>query len=212
MPRGIRRGFARDITHTIAVDAAVNGPLVLLWQSSNASDAAGSATTAEARVAPPRWYGLRQVSVEAKVAAIRAEAMNIYVISYIATALVFLAADAVWLTVAGAALYRPMLGDLVLERFRLVPAVAFYLIYISGIVFFASSSAIASGRWLTALVNGALFGFFAYATYDLTNQATLKAWPLTITIVDLCWGTVLTGVAAALGYIIASAIARATGG
>jgi uncharacterized membrane protein len=138
--------------------------------------------------------------------------MKIYIISYIATALVFLACDALWLTVAGAALYRPMLSELMLEKFRLVPAVAFYLIYVSGIVFFASSPAIASGRWLTALVNGALFGLFAYATYDLTNLATLKAWPLTITIVDLCWGTVVTGVAAALGYIIASAIARATGG
>ncbi|HEX3864854.1 MAG TPA: DUF2177 family protein [Stellaceae bacterium] len=138
--------------------------------------------------------------------------MKIHVLSYVATAVVFLICDVIWLSVAGAALYRPLLGDLVLEKFRLVPAVAFYLIYVAGIVFFAGSPAIVSGRWTTALLNGALFGFFAYATYDLTNQATLRAWPVTITIVDLCWGTALTAVAATLGYVIASAIARATGG
>jgi len=136
--------------------------------------------------------------------------VKIYVLSYLATGIVFLACDAVWLSITGSTLYRPLLGDLLLATFRLGPAIAFYLIYMAGIVFFATSRAIASGRWSTALVNGALFGFVAYATYDLTNQATLRSWSMTITILDLCWGTVLTGVAATLGYLIASAIARAT--
>ena len=136
--------------------------------------------------------------------------MKIYVLAYLATAIVFLGCDAVWLTLTGNTLYRPLLGDLVLEKFRLMPAAAFYLVYIAGIVVFVLSPAIASGRWTTALVKGALFGFFAYATYDLTNQATLKSWSTTITILDLCWGTVVTAVAATLGYVIASAIAKAT--
>lgn len=138
--------------------------------------------------------------------------MKIYVLSYVATGIVFLGCDVVWLSLTGGSLYRPLLGDLLLAKFRMAPAVAFYLIYMTGIVFFATAPAIASGRWTAALLNGALFGFVAYATYDLTNQATLRAWSTTITIVDLCWGTVLTAISATLGYAIATAITRATQG
>src|SRR5882672_3608643 len=138
-----------------------------------------------------------------------AAAMKIYVLSYVATALVFVAIDAVWLTLMSNALYRPLLGGILLEKLNKAPAVLFYLLYFGGIVYFAITPAIASGRWITALYNGALFGFFAYATYDLTNQATLKVWSTVITVADLCWGTALTAVAAALGYLIANAIANA---
>ncbi|HTQ33188.1 MAG TPA: DUF2177 family protein [Stellaceae bacterium] len=138
--------------------------------------------------------------------------MKIYVLSYVATGIVFLGCDIVWLSATGSSLYRPLLGDLLLAKFRLAPAVAFYLIYLAGIIFFATSPAIASARWSAALVNGAIFGFVAYATYDLTNQATLRSWSTTITILDLCWGTFVTAVSATLGYLIASAIARATSG
>ena len=106
--------------------------------------------------------------------------MKTYGIAYITTGLVFLAIDAIWLTVAAQRLYRPLIGDMLVEKFRLTPAALFYLLYIAGIVVFAIAPAIASGRWATALVKGALFGLFAYATYDLTNQATLKNWSTTI--------------------------------
>lgn len=135
--------------------------------------------------------------------------MKSYLISYLVMAVIFFGCDAVWLTVAGNALYRPLLGDLILERFKPGPAILFYFLYIAGAVYFAITPAISSGRWATALVNGALFGFFAYATYDLTNLATLKGWSTTITIVDLCWGTVLTGICATLGYLVATAVTRA---
>jgi len=134
--------------------------------------------------------------------------MKIYILSFLATGIVFLICDVVWLSTAGNSIYRPLLGDLLLEKFRLAPAVAFYLIYLTGTMVFAISPAIASGRWTAALTNGALFGFFAYATYDLTNQATLKSWSMTVTILDLCWGTVLTAIASTLGYLIATAIAK----
>jgi uncharacterized membrane protein len=134
-----------------------------------------------------------------------------YVVSYVATAILFFGCDAVWLSTAGNSLYRPLLGELVLEKFKLAPAVVFYLLYVGGAVYFAISPAVASGRWTTALANGALFGFFAYATYDLTNQATLKGWPTTITVIDLCWGTVLTAVCAAFGYIVAAALVKPAG-
>ena len=137
--------------------------------------------------------------------------MKTYILSYLATAFVFLGMDAIWLSTMGGALYRPLLGNMLLEKFSLAPAVIFYLLYVVGIVIFAVSPAFESGRWTTATLYGALFGFFAYATYDFTNQATLKDWSAIITVVDLCWGTVVTGVAATIGYLIAGAVLRATG-
>ena len=138
--------------------------------------------------------------------------MKIYVLSYVATAIVFLACDIVWLALTSSRLYRPLLGDLLLPNFRAAPAVLFYLIYMAGIVFFAITPAVETGRWTSAFGHGAALGFVAYAAYDLTNQATLRSWSTTITVLDLCWGTALTAIAAALGFVIASAIARATGG
>jgi uncharacterized membrane protein len=136
--------------------------------------------------------------------------MKIYILSYFATAIVFLICDTIWLTATAGILYRPLLGGLLLEKFSLIPAAIFYAVYVAGIVIFAISPAVAASRWTIALGYGALFGFLAYATYDLTNQATLKSWSTTVTIFDLAWGTVLTSVSATLGYIIASAITKAT--
>lgn len=120
-----------------------------------------------------------------------------FAIAYAAAAVVFLVLDAIWLTLMADRLYRPAIGHLMLERFALAPAAAFYAIYLAGVVVFAVSPALGSGRWLTALGLGALLGLMAYATYDLTNQATLKDWSWTVTIADLCWGTFVTAVAAA---------------
>jgi uncharacterized membrane protein len=120
-----------------------------------------------------------------------------FAIAYLAAAVVFLVLDAIWLTTMADRLYRPALGHLMLERFALAPAVLFYVIYLVGVVVFAVSPALASGRWLSALGHGALLGLLAYATYDLTNQATLKDWSWTVTIADLCWGTFVTAVSAA---------------
>lgn len=136
--------------------------------------------------------------------------MKTYVLAYFATAIVFLGLDSVWLSTMGSAFYRPLLGNLLLEKFNVAPAAVFYLLYVVGIVFFATAPAFDSGRWATALGHGALFGFFAYATYDLSNQATLKNWPALLTLIDLSWGTVLTGASATLGYLIARAILGAT--
>lgn len=125
-----------------------------------------------------------------------------FAIAYGATAAIFLALDAVWLTLMAARLYRPALGPIMLERFALGPAVAFYAIYMLGVVVFAVAPALAQRNGLAALGNGALLGLVAYATYDLTNQATLKGWPWQVTLADLCWGTAVTGVSAAAGWWI----------
>jgi uncharacterized membrane protein len=136
--------------------------------------------------------------------------LKTYGIAYLATGLVFLAIDAVRLTVAAQRLYRPLIGDMLLESFRLLPALLFYLIYIAGIVVFAIAPAMASGRWTTATFYGAFLGFVAYATYDLTNQATLRNWPAAVTVADLCWGTFLTALAATIGFLITRAITPST--
>ncbi|MEZ5780100.1 MAG: DUF2177 family protein [Rhizobiaceae bacterium] len=125
-----------------------------------------------------------------------------YVVAYVSTMVIFLAIDAVWLTTMSSRLYRQYLGDLLAESFNPTPAVLFYLIYVAGIVMFAISPAFASGRWTTAALYGGMLGFLAYATYDLTNHATLRGWPAVITVADLCWGSALTAVAAAGGFLV----------
>jgi uncharacterized membrane protein len=132
--------------------------------------------------------------------------MKTYLVCYLATALIFLGIDSVWLAAMGNALYRPLLGGLLADKFAPVPALAFYAIYVAGIVYFPITAAFASGRWTTATIQGAVFGLVAYATYDLTNQATLRNWSTLITIVDLCWGTLLTAAAATLSYLVVNSI------
>ena len=129
--------------------------------------------------------------------------MFAWIVVYIVTGLAFLGIDAVWLSLAAKRLYRPKLGNLLLDSFHLAPAAAFYLLYIAGILIFAVAPALAGGRWTGALWRGAMLGLLAYGTYDLTNQATLRGWPVAITIADLCWGTVLTGTAASVGFMVA---------
>lgn len=125
-----------------------------------------------------------------------------YAVAYVTTLIVFLAIDAVWLMTMSQRLYRRYIGDILVDSFNPAPAALFYLIYIAGIVVFATAPAFSSGRWTTASINGALFGFFAYATYDLTNQATIRGWPTTITVADICWGSLLSAMAATMGFLL----------
>jgi uncharacterized membrane protein len=134
--------------------------------------------------------------------------MKIYVIAYGATLLAFLALDFVWLSRMSHYLYRPVMGDMVLETFRLWPALLFYLGYAAGLVFLAVHPALVAGNWKTALVHGAVAGLMAYGTYDLTNQATLKNWSTLLTLTDLTWGTILSAAAALSGYLAASTFAN----
>lgn len=134
--------------------------------------------------------------------------MKTMLVAYAAAAVAMLGMDAVWLSVSADLLYRPLLGDILLPGFRPVPAILFYVLYVLGIVIFAIKPALVTKRWSEAATKGALLGFFCYATYDLTNQATLKTWPATVTIVDMSWGTFLTGCVATVGYLAASRLGR----
>jgi len=130
-----------------------------------------------------------------------------YLTAYLATVVSFVALDFVWLGAVAMSFYRDQLGMLMRDPINLPAAAAFYLIYVVGLVVFAVAPALSGGGWKTALTYGALFGLCAYATYDLTNLATLRDWPVALTVVDLLWGTALSGTAATIGYLITRKLA-----
>lgn len=136
--------------------------------------------------------------------------MNLQAIAaYVVTAILFGALDAIWLTKVGPKLYRPEIGELLMDGWRPAPALIFYALYMLGIQIFAVQPALAAGKWQVAAQYGALFGFFCYMTYDLTNQATLRVWSTKITLADIAWGTFATGVAAgAAAWIILTLLPR----
>jgi uncharacterized membrane protein len=129
--------------------------------------------------------------------------MGQWLAAYVGSALAMLALDSAWLSFAAKRLYRPNLGSMLADGFRLPPAAIFYFLYVGGIVFLAVAPGIEAGKWTVAATRGAALGFIAYATYDLTNQATLKQWSTTVTVADMAWGTVLTAVAATAGFFAA---------
>lgn len=122
---------------------------------------------------------------------------------YITSFLVFLAIDMVWLTLIAKSFYAKQIGYLMAESPNLLAALVFYLIFIGALVFFVISPAVDNHMLSHALFAGALFGFVTYATYDLTNLATIKDWPLLVTIVDLIWGTTLSASVSVVSYFIA---------
>jgi uncharacterized membrane protein len=129
--------------------------------------------------------------------------MLVYSVSYIAASGLFFIVDMVWLSIMASRFYRPTLGDMALSGVNVAPAITFYILYPIGLVIFAILPGLRSGSMTTALLYGALFGFFTYATYDLTNQATLRNWTIQLTLVDIVWGSVLAAAAAMAGYLIA---------
>jgi uncharacterized membrane protein len=123
--------------------------------------------------------------------------------AYLAILIVFGVVDALWLSVMGPLLYKPTLGEILLENLKIAPAAVFYLLFPIGVFFFGTMPALRSGAVATALLHGALFGAFAYATYDLTNYATLRNWTLQITVLDITYGALASGLAAAAGFYAA---------
>ena len=121
---------------------------------------------------------------------------------YLLTVPVFFAIDMLWLGLVAKGFYRAQLGALLRPEVNWAAALVFYLLYILGILIFATLPALEKGAIRQALIMGALFGFFAYATYDLTNLATLKDWPLMVVVVDIIWGVVLTAAVAGASFFI----------
>ena len=135
--------------------------------------------------------------------------MNIsfYFKLYVLTVPIFFIIDLLWLGIIAKGFYQRQLEYILSPEVNWAAAILFYLIYIAGIIFFAVRPAINSRSWTRAVWLGALFGFFTYATYDLTNLATLKDWPLVVVIVDVTWGVCLGAVVAVSSYLASKRLA-----
>lgn len=116
---------------------------------------------------------------------------------------VFFAIDMLWLGLIAKNFYREQIGTLMKPDVNWTAAVIFYLIFIAGLVTFVISPAVEKNSWTHALIFGAFFGLVCYATYDLTNLAVAKDWPLLVTVVDLVWGAVLAASVSVITYFIA---------
>lgn len=119
-----------------------------------------------------------------------------WIIAYGVAAVAFLALDAVWLRWASVNLYKPVIGEIMAKDFNVRAAIAFYLIYIAGMCWFAIKPGLEGGGVQAAMLNGILLGALCYATFDLTSQAVMKVWATQISVLDILWGAFVTGVAA----------------
>ena len=126
--------------------------------------------------------------------------------TYLVSVPVFLLIDIIWLSLIAKKFYHNQIGFLMSDQINWIAAIIFYLFYIVGIVFFAVLPALEKELPLRALLAGALLGAIAYATYDLSNLATLKGWPVKVVIVDILWGTVLTGSVSLITYYLTKLI------
>lgn len=124
--------------------------------------------------------------------------LKLYAVSFI----IFFAIDLFWLGIVAKKLYQAEIGHLLKTDVNWVAAILFYLLFIGGLVIFVLMPAVEAGNLWKAVLLGALFGFITYATYDLTNLATLKDWPLKITIIDLFWGTFLGLSTSTISYLV----------
>lgn len=131
--------------------------------------------------------------------------MTRYLVAYLAVAIVLVALDMLWLRGIAVDWYQQGIGHLMAPKANLVAAALFYLLFPLGVVIFAVSPGLADPWWRTAIF-GALFGFFAYATYDLTGLAVLKDWPIGLSVIDIAWGSVVSGISAVAGRAAANAL------
>lgn len=130
------------------------------------------------------------------------EFFKLYIIAFI----VFLGIDAIWLGLVAPKFYKSQIGHLMTESPNLIAALVFYLIFIIGLVFFVIQPGVQDQSIGHILLAGFLFGFITYATYDLTNLATLKDWPILVTVVDLAWGSTLSLSISLITYFVYNAI------
>jgi uncharacterized membrane protein len=132
--------------------------------------------------------------------------MKTLLTSWLAALVVIAVLDALWLGLVSREFYKARLGQLLLEQPVWSIAILFYLIHAAGIAVFAVPPALATGSWITAAIYGAFFGFCVYAAYDITNLATLRGWPMAVSLVDLAWGAAVTAVATTAAFLTVRAV------
>ncbi len=128
------------------------------------------------------------------------------IIVYFCALLIFFAIDLVWLGVVPKNFYKRQLGFIMSEKVNWTPAVVFYMLYTAGVLYFAVVPAVTDGTWTGAAVPAAILGLLCYGTYDLSNLATLKGWPVIVTVVDILWGMTITTAVSLAGFFIGSAL------
>ena len=132
--------------------------------------------------------------------------MKSLLFGYLAALATLAILDALWLGVVSREFYKARLGQLLLDQPLWWAAILFYLIHAVGVAVFAVPPAVAAGTWTAAVLYGALFGFCVYAAYDLTNLATLRGWPMAVSLVDLAWGAVVTAAATLVAFLVVRAV------
>jgi uncharacterized membrane protein len=130
--------------------------------------------------------------------------MRVVIIAFITQLIVMGVMDGAWISFAVGRLYKPGIGHLMADKPQAIPAVLFYLLYAAGVTYLVTLPALAAGGWVQAATRGAVFGLVAYGTYDLTSFAILRGWPANVTIADMIWGLVLTGVTAGISTAVAT--------
>lgn len=126
-----------------------------------------------------------------------------YILPYLGMTVVFFTIDMLWLGLIAKPIYQKYLGYLLADQVQWGPAIVFYLLFILGIFIFAVLPSAEQNSWRMAVILGGLFGFFCYATYDLTNWATIRDWPWQIVFIDMAWGMVLSSIVSVAGFFIA---------
>lgn len=134
--------------------------------------------------------------------------MTNYTIAYLAAAIVFCLMDFVWLTIVAKNFYQSRMGFLMLDEIKFSAAAAFYLLYLVGLLVFAIMPALRAQNWLLALGLSAFLGLIAYASYDLTNLSTLKGWSLSLSLVDMAWGSIVSACAGTAGFFAARIVEK----
>jgi uncharacterized membrane protein len=132
--------------------------------------------------------------------------MKTHITLYLIALAVFLPIDLLWIGVVARDFYRDSMGALMADRPRMAIGLIFYALFLVGLVIFGMRAGIAANDWKPAALWGALFGFFCYATYDLTCLAVMKDYPVKLALVDLAWGTIISGVTSALAVLIGKAL------
>ncbi|WP_275789950.1 DUF2177 family protein [Pararhizobium gei] len=129
--------------------------------------------------------------------------MKTMLFAYAGTAVSLFIADAIWLGLVARTFYRNQLGDLMLPSPNLAIAAIFYIFFAVAVVLLAVMPGLKAGSLATAIGYGAVLGLAAYGTYDITNLSTLKGWPVTMSLVDMAWGTFVTAMSAGCGFLVA---------
>jgi len=129
--------------------------------------------------------------------------MRTAIVAYVSGLIAMAVLDGAWLSFATGAIYKPGIGPLMADKPVIPAAIFFYLLYAAGVTYLITLPALSSGSLPAAITRGAVLGFIAYGTYDLTSLAILRGWPVNVTIIDMIWGAILTGASAGAAYLVA---------